>query len=233
MSTTPPVDPARPSLRARKKAQTRQAISDEATRLFLERGFDAVTLAEVAEAAGVSVKTIFNYFGSKEELFLDREEMLHQAILAAVGERGRGVRITEALVALFTEARLPDGTGWSPLLDPDRYALFRRFLTVWNETPSLQGRYLSGNERLQVRLAGQLAAELDLPEGDDELRFFAALLVAAMHRRMIVLSEMVLAGATAEATRERVVAATAVAFARVAIAFPDLDRPGPAPAARR
>ena len=50
---------------------------------------------------------------------------------------------------------------------------------------------------------------------------------------MMVLSEMVLAGAPPEATRERVVAATAVAFARVAIAFPDLDRPGPGAAGRR
>lgn len=220
-------------LRARKKALTRQAISDEATRLFLERGFDAVTLAEVAEAAGVSVKTIFNYFGSKEELFLDREEMLHTAVLEAVRARGPGVSVTQALVRLFTDARLPDGTGWEPLFDPDRYALFRRFLEVWHASPALQGRYLTSNERLQDLLAPELAAEHGRPDDDDELRMFAAMLVAAFHRRMTVLSGMVLAGATPEAARERVVAATTVAFARVALAFPDLDRHGPGRAVRR
>ncbi len=224
--TVPDPDPHPSSLRARKKAQTRQAISDEATRLFMERGFDAVTLAEVAEAAGVSVKTIFNYFGSKEELFLDREEQLHAAIVAAIRDRGPDVRVTAALIALFTEERLPDGDGWTPLFRPERFAMFRRFLTVWHESPSLQARYLSSNERLAARVVAVLAAERGREEGDDDVRIFAAMLVAAMHQRMSVLSEMVLGGATPEETRERVVATTAVAFARVAIAFPDLDLPG-------
>jgi AcrR family transcriptional regulator len=57
--------------RERKKQQTRQAISDVATRLFLERGFDAVTVAEVAKAADVAVQTVFNHFPTKEDLFFD------------------------------------------------------------------------------------------------------------------------------------------------------------------
>src|SRR5512145_2255383 len=84
-------------LRERKKAQTRRAISDAATRLFMEHGFDEVTLAEVGEAAGVSIKTIFNYFGSKEELFFDREGELRDAIVGAVAGRAPGRTITEAL----------------------------------------------------------------------------------------------------------------------------------------
>ena len=63
---------AQPGLRERKRLRTRREISDVATRLFVERGFERVTLAEIAEAADVSVKTIFNHFGSKEELFFDR-----------------------------------------------------------------------------------------------------------------------------------------------------------------
>src|SRR5689334_9757687 len=59
---------------ARKKTQTRLAISNVATQLFIERGFDHVTIAEVAAAANVSVNTIFNYFANKEELFFDRGE---------------------------------------------------------------------------------------------------------------------------------------------------------------
>lgn len=61
-------------LRERKKRRTRQYISDVATGLFLERGFDEVTVAEVAEAAEVSVNTVYNYFPAKEDLFLDRSK---------------------------------------------------------------------------------------------------------------------------------------------------------------
>ncbi|MGC4943979.1 TetR/AcrR family transcriptional regulator [Kribbella sp. DT2] len=57
--------------RERKKQQTRQVISDVATLLFLERGFDAVTVAEVAKAADVAVQTVFNHFPTKEDLFFD------------------------------------------------------------------------------------------------------------------------------------------------------------------
>jgi AcrR family transcriptional regulator len=57
--------------RERKKQQTRQVISDVATQLFLERGFDAVTVAEVAKAADVAVQTVFNHFPTKEDLFFD------------------------------------------------------------------------------------------------------------------------------------------------------------------
>ncbi|GAB2572940.1 TetR/AcrR family transcriptional regulator [Kribbella endophytica] len=57
--------------RERKKQQTRQVISDVATELFLERGFDAVTVAEVAKAADVAVQTVFNHFPTKEDLFFD------------------------------------------------------------------------------------------------------------------------------------------------------------------
>ena len=57
-------------LRERKKLATRRAISDIATGLFMERGFDNVTVAEVAEVANVAKMTVFNYFPRKEDLFL-------------------------------------------------------------------------------------------------------------------------------------------------------------------
>ncbi|MFC0626587.1 TetR family transcriptional regulator [Kribbella deserti] len=57
--------------RERKKQLTRQAISDVATRLFMARGFDGVTVAEVAAAADVAVQTVFNHFPTKEDLFFD------------------------------------------------------------------------------------------------------------------------------------------------------------------
>lgn len=73
-------------LRERKKAETRQAISDVATRLFEARGFEAVTVAEIAAAANVSAKTVFNYFPAKEDLFFDAEDAVRDALVAAVPE---------------------------------------------------------------------------------------------------------------------------------------------------
>ena len=61
-------------LRERKKRQMRKLISDTATAMFLERGFDEVRVTEVAAQCGVSEKTVYNYFPTKESLLLDREE---------------------------------------------------------------------------------------------------------------------------------------------------------------
>ena len=61
-----------PGLRERKKARTHQAISEAAIALFLARGYDAVSVAEIAEAAEVSKRTLFAYFPSKDELVLHR-----------------------------------------------------------------------------------------------------------------------------------------------------------------
>src|ERR1700693_565067 len=72
--------------RARKKPLMRQQLSDAATRMFVERGFDAVRVAEVAEACGVSEKTVFNYFPTKESLILDRLESTMAALKAGLAD---------------------------------------------------------------------------------------------------------------------------------------------------
>src|ERR1044072_3360459 len=77
-------------LRERKKRQTRQHISDVATGLFMERGFETVTIAEIAEAAEVSVNTVYNYFPAKEDLFVDREEEIVDRPSRLVRERAVG-----------------------------------------------------------------------------------------------------------------------------------------------
>src|ERR1700722_8742422 len=72
-------------LRERKKALMRQLISDTATVMFLERGFDEVRVSEIAAACDVSEKTIYNYFPTKESLLLDREEDSINALRQALG----------------------------------------------------------------------------------------------------------------------------------------------------
>ena len=79
-----------PGLRERKKQQTRQLIFETASRLFRERGFDAVTVAEVARAADVSDLTVFNYFPTKADLYFGRMEFFEERLLAAVAERPDG-----------------------------------------------------------------------------------------------------------------------------------------------
>src|SRR2546426_6042708 len=77
-------------LRARKKEETRQGIAEAALRLFTERGFDAVTVAEVARAADVSEGTVFNYFPTKEDLFYGQMEVFEAALVEAVRAREPG-----------------------------------------------------------------------------------------------------------------------------------------------
>ena len=93
-------------LRESKKRATRQRISDVATELFFARGFDAVTLDEIAIAAGVSKMTVFNYFARKEDLMLDRhDELLLLPFRVALRERPIGQAPVDALRALIDGER--------------------------------------------------------------------------------------------------------------------------------
>ena len=71
-------------LRELKRAKTRKLISDIATNLFIERGYDAVTTAEIARLAEVSVTTLFNYFPTKESLVFDEDQSIEAALVHAV-----------------------------------------------------------------------------------------------------------------------------------------------------
>jgi AcrR family transcriptional regulator len=87
---------AEPGLRERKKEQTRAAISAAAMRLFEGRGFDAVTVAQVAREAGVSEGTVFNYFPVKEDLFYEPMEAFESELVEAVRRRDRGESVSSA-----------------------------------------------------------------------------------------------------------------------------------------
>jgi len=88
--------PATSGLRERKKQRTRQLIADTARRLFLERGFDAVTVTEIAREAEVAPATVFNYFPAKEDLFYSRLEAFEDALLRAIRERPPGEGVLSA-----------------------------------------------------------------------------------------------------------------------------------------
>ena len=83
--------------RERKKAQTRQSLADAALELFLERGYDQVGVKEIADAADVSVTTLFKHFPSKEALLFDRDDDIEAGLVAAVRDRAEGQSIPNAL----------------------------------------------------------------------------------------------------------------------------------------
>jgi AcrR family transcriptional regulator len=86
--------------RTRKRLQTRQTISDVATRLFFERGFDNVTIDEIAKAADVGRMTVFNHFPRKEDMFFDREDEIRDVAFAAIDARDANTSPVQALRAL-------------------------------------------------------------------------------------------------------------------------------------
>src|SRR3954471_24179628 len=115
-------------LRESKKARTRQAISDVATQLFAAHGFERVTIAQIAAAADVSVKTVFNYFPTKEDLFFDRADELLEGLLRTIRERPPGTTITAALHELMAANFVPFArAGWEVLRDPEQYERYRSF----------------------------------------------------------------------------------------------------------
>src|SRR5471030_611208 len=83
--------------RSRKRLATREGISNAATRLFLERGFDQVTVDEIAEAADVGRMTVFNHFPRKEDMFFDRDEEGREILREALQQRDSCVSPIETL----------------------------------------------------------------------------------------------------------------------------------------
>src|SRR5579864_7324977 len=120
--------PAAPGegLRERKKRLMRQLLSDTAAAMFLDRGFDGVRVAEVAEACGVSEKTVFNYFPTKEALVLDRLEDTTASLRTGLADPG--VRPVQAALALL-DRELAGMTGWLAAQDDPGQAAqaIRRF----------------------------------------------------------------------------------------------------------
>src|SRR6266496_5443895 len=99
-------EPRQPGLRERKKQRTRELIAETARRLFTERGFDGVTIAQIAGAAEVSQQTVFNYFPTKEDLVFWRLEAFEAELLTAIRERAPGEPV---LTAFGRFVRAPRG----------------------------------------------------------------------------------------------------------------------------
>jgi AcrR family transcriptional regulator len=154
-------------LRERKKRLMRQQLSDTATRMFLERGFDAVRVSEIAEACGVSEKTVFNYFPTKESLILDRLEATMASLRTGLPEPG--IPPVEAALRIL-DAELSAMTSWlAAQADPVQAGtMIRRFDALIQATPSLRAYQSDMMDRF-VGVAAQILAErAGLSPGDPE-----------------------------------------------------------------
>jgi len=151
-------------LRELKKEQTRQLIAETAWRLFADRGFDRVTVAEVAREAQVAEATVFNYFRTKEDLFYSRLEAFGARLLEAVSARDAG---EPALVA-FRRFLLESGGLLVELEagDPEALERLRTVNQVVAASPALLAREQQAIARYTDSLAGLLAAETGAPADD-------------------------------------------------------------------
>jgi AcrR family transcriptional regulator len=154
-------------LRESKKRETRQRISDVATALFHERGFDAVTTDEIAAAANVSKVTVFNYFPRKEDLFLDREEELMLLLRESLESRPKGQSPIDALRLLAGRLREQK----HPFARIDAQTV--RWWRVVAASPSLKARL----REIGDEVAEGLAVELGGPKSDGLARLVAGMVV--------------------------------------------------------
>ena len=156
-------------LRERKKRLTRQLLSDTATAMFLEHGFDGFKVSEVAEACGVSEKTVYNYFPTKESLILDREEYVAESIRQALGPDNEEFSPVEAIVNVLAQERTEYRTGFAEIGDEMGLRLFRRFVEILAETPSLRAAAEGGFGPPGPSLAAEaLAARASISPDDPE-----------------------------------------------------------------
>lgn len=170
---------------ARGGPQTRERIREVANRLFLERGYDSVTVAEIARESGVSSVTVFNHFPSKEDLFLDRTDDAVEFLRSAVRDRAAGVDVLASLheqsLELFTQRHPLAG------VDP-RSAPFYRTVA---ESSALIARARQIAAELQRTLADELVAD---PRFDGDGPLLAALFIGGYGSVMVETGRRLIAG---------------------------------------
>jgi AcrR family transcriptional regulator len=173
-------EPAAKGLRERKKERTRELIAETARRLFVERGFERVTVAEIARAAEVSEKTVFNYFPSKEDLVFWRLESFEDELLDAIRTRAPG----ESALAGFGRFVL-QRRGLLAEQDPAAHAALLGVTRMIAESRALLEREQQIFQRYTRSLADLIAEEVGAEPGDVESWVVANALMG-VHRALVV-----------------------------------------------
>jgi AcrR family transcriptional regulator len=168
-----------PGRRERKKQQTREKIARVALELFIERGFEQVTVTEVAEAADVSVNTVYNYFPTKEDLFFGLNQPMEASLAGIVRQREKGESLLTFLRQLLLGSLEPMKAMPSPEQDSTRQQVFR----VIRESPTLQARGRQMTESVEEDLAHALAEDMGT-ESDDIVPRLVAHLILTLYSRI-------------------------------------------------
>jgi AcrR family transcriptional regulator len=198
-------------LRESKKLRTRQEIADRAMQFFAQRGFDHVTVAEVAAAAGVSEKTVYNYFPTKEDLFFDEVPAREAALVAAIRERREGESILAALRGLQVSE--------CPRMCSPGFATFARII---EGSRALQAKELEVMARFANVLSEAIQTELAVDERD--ARIAAGLLVSVHWQLFRSARKLALAGKQGPAAVRRLRADLERAYQLLENGLTELDR---------
>jgi AcrR family transcriptional regulator len=155
--------PGLPGLRERKRVEVHARIQEAAMHLFLERGFDATTMDEIAEAAGVSRRSLFHYFDSKEEIVFSAKADFPNLIALAIASRPAD----EPLLDMVENALMGMASRYRTTQTRDLSRLIR-------DTPALHAGDQAKYEQVERGLAKALANRKSLPENDLACRVTAA-----------------------------------------------------------
>ena len=157
----------------RKRLATRQKISDIASLLFIERGFDAVKIEEIAEAADVSRMTVFNHFSRKEDLFFDLDQVGREDVVAAVMHRRAGTPPVEAL-RLFAHRAIAEKRPYVRFFEEGT----DRFMATIQASEALKARARAIRDELTDTLADALARSISRTLPDPSASLAASLVIA-------------------------------------------------------
>ena len=166
-------------LRSRKRLATREGISNAATRLFLERGFDKVTVDEIAAAADVGRMTVFNHFPRKEDMFFDRDEEVREVLRDALRQRDPRISPIEALRLLAH--RLVDER--SPYVEFS--AASQGFIETIEGSDTLKARARAIRDEIAQVVTEALAEGAAREPGDPAAHLAAGLLLATWTAALI------------------------------------------------
>jgi len=187
-------------LRERKRRLTRHLISDAATAMFASRGFDAVKVSEIADRANVSMKTLYNYFPSKESMVLDDADELVEGLATTLRDRPTGMPITDAFVGGL-EANMD---GFDLLDDEVAAHVAMTFETLIQQTPALHARWLEILDGLAHVAAEQLALRAGIEPTDPEPTIAGRALTGLVQVDMNARVRHIRAGLRGAALREAV-----------------------------
>jgi AcrR family transcriptional regulator len=180
---------ASPNLRERKKQQTRRLLGDTARQLFAERGFDRVSVAEVAREADVSEATVFNYFPTKEDLVYSGLEVFEDEMLDAVRSRPSGESVLNAFGRFILKPR-----GFLGADDPKAAFTLYEISKMIAESPALLAREQQILARYTDSLAQLIATETNAADTDPRPTVVAATLIGLHHALIKHVRREILAG---------------------------------------